>query len=265
MIDKKKLVKITESAIDELITTFKRNPYFFYTENDLHCYLYNEIFNKLPIKEWQCQTGDGKTSILLHKEYPTKARYVAKNLKKVTSRGARGHFDLSIWNPEETENRLFRVANSTDFENEQHTFIALEFDLVEGNKSFEAAMHHFKWDLLKLTSEENQVEYGYSLVFVRDWANKDDFITKARSEAAKAKNTIVLYIEKDKTGKLGFESLPQRHLSETQKNKLSCCGKGSEPKWVQGRVAPNEAYLANLRTLSIPLLYFVNPSFVFRH
>ena len=200
MVVKKQLFQVTESAINELITTFKRNPYFFYTENDLHCYLYNEIFNKLPIKEWQCKTSDGKTSILLHKEYPTKARYVAKSLEKVTSKGARGHFDLSIWNPEETEKRLFRVANSTDFEKEQHTFIAVEFDMVEGNKPFEQAMHHLKWDLLKLTSEENKVEHGYSLVFVRDWDNKDDFIEKARTEAAKAKNTVVLYIEKDEKG-----------------------------------------------------------------
>lgn len=200
MIDKRKLVEITESAIDELIKTFRGNPYFFYTENDLHCFLYNEIFNKLPVEDWQCRTSDGKTSILLHKEYPTKARYVAKNLEKVTSRGARGHFDLSIWDPEETKNRRFRVGDSTDFENEQHTFIAVEFDLVEGNKPFEQAMHHFKWDLLKLTSEENQVEHGYSLVFIRDWVNKDEFIAKARNEAAKAENVVSLYVEKDTIG-----------------------------------------------------------------
>jgi hypothetical protein len=184
---------------DELITTFKRNPFLFYTENDLHCHLHNEIFNKLPLDEWLCKTRDGKTSILLHKEYPTKARYAAKNLQKVTSGGARGHFDLSIWNPEETKNRLFRVTNSTDFEKEQHTFIAVEFDMVEGNTPFEQAMHHFKWDLLKLTSEENQVEHGYSLVFVRDWINKNDFITKAKEESAKLGRTVALYIEKDKT------------------------------------------------------------------
>lgn len=200
MVDEKELVKIIDAAIDELITTFKRNPYFFYTENDLHCYLYNEIFNKMPPEGWLCKTRDGKTSILLHKEYPTKARYVAKKLEKVTSRGARGHFDISIWNPEEAENRLFRVFNSTDFEKEQHTFIVVELDMVEGNEHFEQAMHHFKWDLLKLASEENQVEHGYSLVFVRDWANKGNFITEAGNEAAKAKNTVVLYVEKDKNG-----------------------------------------------------------------
>jgi hypothetical protein len=36
MISKKWLVQITESSIDNLIKTFKKIPYFSYTENDLH-------------------------------------------------------------------------------------------------------------------------------------------------------------------------------------------------------------------------------------
>jgi hypothetical protein len=51
MVSKEQLVLVTESAIDKLITTFKARPYFFYTENDLHCHLFNEIFSKLPLRE----------------------------------------------------------------------------------------------------------------------------------------------------------------------------------------------------------------------
>jgi hypothetical protein len=130
----------------------------------------------------------------LHKEYPTKARYDAKAPREVNSGGARGHFDLCIWNPERTRERVFRAEHS-DFENEQHTFIAIEFDLIEGNRIFESALHHFKWDLLKLTGDKNEVEHGYELVFVRDWIHKGDFVSQARMEAAKAKNTTVLHIE----------------------------------------------------------------------
>jgi hypothetical protein len=82
LVEKEKLVQITESAIDNLIMAFKATPYFFYTESDLHCYLYGEILNKLPLEDWECKTKDGKSSILLHKEYPTKERYSAKALKK---------------------------------------------------------------------------------------------------------------------------------------------------------------------------------------
>jgi len=197
MVSRKQLVRIIESSIDNLIITFRKNPFFFYTENDLHCHLFAEIFGKLPLEEWKCDTRDKETSILLHKEYPTKARYVAKTLEEVASGGGRGHFDLCIWNPDETKRRLFRVAGSTDFESEQHTFIAIEFDMVEGNETFEQAMHHFKWDLLKLRTPKNEVEHGYQLVFVRDWLHKSNFMTEARSEASKAQNTSVLYIEKN--------------------------------------------------------------------
>lgn len=212
MVSKEWLVQMTESSIDNLIGRFKKTPYFFYTENDLHAYLYHEIFSRLPFEEWLCKTSDGKTSVLLHKEYPTKARYVARIPEEVRSGGARGHFDLCIWNPEETEDRLLRIVGSTDFEDEQHTFIAIELDMIEGNKAAEQALHHLKWDLLKLSGNKNQVEHGYSLIFVRDWQNKDKFVTEASKEALKTLNTAVLYIEKDKDTICAGTLSPKRFL-----------------------------------------------------
>jgi hypothetical protein len=175
---------------------FKATPYFFYTESDLHCYLYSEILNKLSLEDWQCKTKDGKSSILLHKEYPTEERYSEKTLKEKVPKGARGHFDLSIWDPEETKERLFRAARSKDFENEQHTFIAIEFDLIEGNDSLDQTVHHFKWDLLKLRSTKNRVEHGYALVFVRDWTRRDNFLQEIKQEVANEQRIAVLYAEK---------------------------------------------------------------------
>jgi len=195
MVTKDRLVKITELAIDNLITTFEECPYLFYTESDLHCYLYNEILRSTPLNDWRCKTKNGRLSILLHKEYPTKERYSAKNLKP-KAKGARGHFDLSIWNPEQTEERLFRVEKSTDFKNEQQTFIAIEFDLIEGNDSLEQAVHHFKWDLLKLRGTKNKIEHGYSLVFVRDWVKTERFLKIIRKEVAEEDRIVILYAEK---------------------------------------------------------------------
>jgi hypothetical protein len=171
-------------------------PYFFYTENDLHTFLYHKIYASLPKKEWQCLTKDGKSSILLHKEYPTKERYRAKELHAVSS-GARGHFDLCIWNPELTRERKFRVFQSTNFEDEQQTFIAIELDMIEGNDSLEQAIHHIKWDLLKLKDTKNEAEHGYSLVFVRDWLHKDEFLKEVKSKVVAEEETVVLYSEKN--------------------------------------------------------------------
>lgn len=210
MISKERLVQITKSAIDRLIATFKANPYFFYTENDLHTYLYHEILAKLPLDDLKCETKDSKLSILLHKEYPTKLRYSAKGLKRVEKAGARGHFDLCIWNPEKTREREFR-AQRNNFNEEQQTFIAIEFDMIERNDSLKDAIHHFRWDLLKLRN--NEVENGYQLVFVRDWRHNERFVREARSEASGALNTAVLYIEKNEDDTRAGVLSPKTFLS----------------------------------------------------
>ncbi|MCZ2808209.1 MAG: hypothetical protein O2V44_02525 [Candidatus Bathyarchaeota archaeon] len=195
MVTKKQLVQITESAIDHLVTTFKKGSYSFYTENDLHCYLYTQLLNSLSREERLCKTADGRDSILLHKEYPTKERYSRKALKEGLEKGARGHFDLSIWNPEKTEERLFRVRRSTDFWREQQTFIVIEFDLIEGNDNLDQAVHHFKWDLMKLKGERNEVEYGYQLIFVRDWTHSESFLEEVKPLVSGEKSVVILYIE----------------------------------------------------------------------
>jgi hypothetical protein len=195
VVTKEKLVKITELAIDELIGILGANPYFFYTENDLHCFLFNEIFTSLPLSEWQCKIEYGRTSILIHKEYPTKMRYNAKALLEERGKAKRGHFDLCIWNPEKTEQRVFRVDRSRNFADEQQTFIAVELDMIEGSSSLREAMHHFSWDLLKL-SPKNEVEHGYQLIFVRDWLYGNEFLREVKNQAKKATSTVVLYVEK---------------------------------------------------------------------
>jgi hypothetical protein len=195
MVEKEQLVHVTEMAIDCLIRTFRNNPYFFYTENDLHCYLHDEIVSRLPIVDWQCLTKDYKRSVLLHKEYPTKERYDA-SIPKRTTNGKRGHFDLCIWNPEKTKERMFRTT-STHFEEEQQTFIAVELDLIEGDESLKQAVHHVKWDLLKLKGKNNEVEHGYSLLFVRDWVHRDKFLKAVMSEVKNERNIVVLFAEKN--------------------------------------------------------------------
>jgi hypothetical protein len=200
LITKRNLVEITKCAIDSLIKRFEATPYSFYTESDLHAYMYHEIYSSFSAEDLQCKTRDGKSTILLHKEYPTKTRYSAKNLKENVPKGKRGHFDLCIWNPEKTEERLFRVQQSIDFEKEQQTFIAIEFDMTEGNSSLEQAVHHFRWDLLKLRSDKNEVEYGYSLVFVRDWNYSKEFLNKIKSEVVGEDRIVVMYAEKSRDG-----------------------------------------------------------------
>ena len=131
---------------------------------------------------------------MLHKEYPTKERYSAELLRQNFPKGARGHIDLTVWNPEKTKERLFRVTPKESFENEQQTFIAIELDMIEGSESLNSALHHLKWDLLKLRSKKNEIEHAYSLVFVRDWKHSEKFLTETK-KLPKDNKTTIIYAE----------------------------------------------------------------------
>jgi len=197
MLDEKRLVNVVESCIDDLVKMFLAAPYWFYTENDLHCYLYNLIHKELASSSYyKCKTLDGKHSILLHKEYPTKERYSQKHLE-INPKGKRGHFDLCIWNPELVSQRLFRAKLTKDIKKEQQTFIAIELNLVEANASLDQAIHHTKWDLLKLTKQTNEIEHGYALFFVREWVHRHEFLRKLK-KAQEQPEAVVLYIENSK-------------------------------------------------------------------
>jgi hypothetical protein len=73
-----------ENFIDELVETFLERPYTFYSENDLHCYLYHLMLMKEELsKPIKVTTSKGREvkSILVHKEYPTKGLYRRYNVK----------------------------------------------------------------------------------------------------------------------------------------------------------------------------------------
>ncbi len=188
------LVKLADTCVYDLIRTFFATPHLFYTENDLHCFLYKLLSTRLAETGYGLyETRDRKRSTLLHKEYPTKKRY-RKPVEDPT--GRRGHFDLCIWNPEEVTARLFRSRNSADMDREQQTYIAVEFLLVEGpgRSTLDEAIRHTRWDLLKL--KDNEVEHGYVLVFARDWSFREDFLSQIRVQKIPS-NITVLYIEHD--------------------------------------------------------------------
>lgn len=139
------------------------------------------------------ETLDKKFSTLLHKEYPTKKRYSRKLIEE-KSNGSRGHFDLCIWNPQEVGKRLFRSWNSREISNEQQTYFAFELLLVEGaNKStLKHAINHTLWDMLKL--KDNEVRYGYILLFARDWSFREAFLKNINKQKIPS-NIALVYVE----------------------------------------------------------------------
>jgi len=188
------LLELVETCIDDLTGTYFSTPYLFYTENDLHCYLYKLLSERLEDAGYGLyETVDKKSSTLLHKEYPTKKRYSRKLIEE-KSNGSRGHFDLCIWNPQEVGKRLFRSGNSREISNEQQTYFAFELLLVEGagKSTLEHAINHTMWDMLKL--KDNEVKYGYILFFARDWSFREDFLKKIKEQKIPS-NIALVYAE----------------------------------------------------------------------
>ncbi len=155
--DIKRIVQQFEAAIRSLIRRFRNHPYAFYTETDMHCYLYHRLYAG-GIVNGLYRTAEDRDTILLHKEYPTVARYTRQSdgtLRNDPSGRRRGHFDICVWDPRCVADYPHRG---------QRVLCAAELALNECG----ANSVHTLNDLTKLADPDNQVERGYLLFFVRD-------------------------------------------------------------------------------------------------
>lgn len=151
------LVLQFEQAIKGLVRRFRNHPYVFYTETDMHCYLYHRLYRGGLINGLYT-TADGHDTILLHKEYPTVVTYRRRKdgtLEESKEGRRRGAFDISIWDPLYVSTRKHR---------KQKVLCAAELALNEcGPRSL-----HTINDATKLAGPGNEIKYGYLLFFVRD-------------------------------------------------------------------------------------------------
>lgn len=191
------ILKAVESSINELTTHFVNNSYYFFTDSDIKCHLFNLIFQKFELSGLNkaLKTADERSSILLHKEYPTKGRYM-KNKKsgqlQRVERGSKGYFDLCVWDPDLVNKRKFRAESESQ---EQEIKIAIEIALAENDYQAQTALNHTKRDLLKLSDPYNKVEYGVMLFFARNWENRDEFKKLAKEQLILKEKPKTLYIE----------------------------------------------------------------------
>jgi len=181
-----KMVAAFETAIRSLVRRFRNHPYAFYTETDMHCYLYHRLYR--PLFNGLYRTSEGHDTILLHKEYPTVSRYAREasgHLRTDPAGRRRGHFDISIWDPAFIRDRAHR---------EQKVLCAAELALNE----CDAASVHTVNDATKLADAGNEIRYGYLLYFVRDdpvYARNEPKIRRELSDAAKRVRVVLARVE----------------------------------------------------------------------
>ena len=155
-------IELVEQSISVFKDKFLESPFSFYTESDMHCYLYKELSFGFR-DEHNVKIGNKDKTVqttLLHNEYPTLScyykskagvliRYNKEKNKKPNFRPTRGRFDLAIIDPDSPGN--FK---------KKRTSIAIELSL---NKDIDKdnKLIHLTNDYTKLTDEKNDVDQGY--------------------------------------------------------------------------------------------------------
>ena len=183
------LVPQFEAAIKSLVRRFRNHPYAFYTETDMHCYLYHRLYAG-GLVNGLYRTADGHVTILLHKEYPTVARYQRGEdgrLEESAKGRRRGAFDISIWDPRFIAGREHR---------KQKVLCAAELALNEcGSRN-----PHTLNDATKLSGRTNEIRYGYLLFFVRDsedYKRNKEVIWDNLKDAASRVRVVFAHVEGD--------------------------------------------------------------------
>jgi hypothetical protein len=172
-IDNLELKGFVYDKIRKTVNKFREYPSIFFSEMDLHSYLYHCLYSsKLEVK-----TKEGITTSCIHKEYPTNFRYSKETMEDYGLRkiGRRGNFDLVVLNPDFIEafdiknvvNKDIRDVekrsqNTEKFRDE--LLIAIEIKYVVNNsKSF---VEEVEKDIEKLSiASKYQSFEAYNLVF----------------------------------------------------------------------------------------------------
>jgi hypothetical protein len=165
--------KLISSGIRKTVNKFREQPHIFFSETDIHSYLYHCLYST----RFEAKTKDGVTTSCLHKEYPTNFRYSKETMEDygLTQRGVRGHFDFAVLNPQfiqqnsiaTIENKNIREteakAKSKDkLKNELLTAIELKY-VVNDNRKF---IDEVEKDIKKLSIGLKYQDFeAYNLVF----------------------------------------------------------------------------------------------------
>ena len=214
-------IELVEQSISVFKDKFLESPFSFYTESDMHCYLYKELSFGF-MEEHDVKIGNKDKTVqttLLHNEYPTLScyykskagvliRYNKEKNKKPNFRPTRGRFDLAIIDPDSPGN--FK---------KKRTSIAIELSL---NKDIDKdnKLIHLTNDCEKLTDKENGVDQGYILHFIRTEElskTKQNRLPELRTkinefEQNLGQNVKLLYLEAHKSGKEKQIRLPNKWL-----------------------------------------------------
>jgi hypothetical protein len=161
------LIDKTWDAVRKTINKFRENPYYFFTESDIHSYFYYCMYNStFEVKR------NNRRIYLVHREYPTNYRYYKKDLlkdgyivKKPDEKiGGRGHYDMAVINPD--------FANAAD--NIDHII----------NKNINDAKSRYNGDIKNFDGELLfAIEFKYIISRSKNWVEQVEIDNKKLENA----------------------------------------------------------------------------------
>ena len=205
---KPKFSELVRDGIRKTVNKFREQPYTFFSEMDIHSYLYYCLYST----RFEVKKNGGVTVSCLHKEYPTNFRYSKETMDDygLTKNGVRGHFDFAILNPQfikefnikniknkNIRNVEDRSKNKDKFRNELFSAIELKY-VVNNSRKF---IEEVEKDSKKLSiGLKYQSFEAYNLVFCNTQYHYIDDLTKlVESTVSKIKIILVRsHYENDK-------------------------------------------------------------------
>lgn len=167
------LKRVVYDGVKKTVNRFRERPYIFFTEMDIHCYLYRCLYGE----KLEVRTKDDLITTCVHKEYPTNFRYSKKTMQNygLNKVGRRGNYDLAILNPsfiaesdmknvvnKDVRDLEARSRNKEKFRDELIAAIELKF-VINNNHNF---VDEIEKDAKKLSiGLKNQKFDAYNLVF----------------------------------------------------------------------------------------------------
>ena len=173
MIKESELKKLVADGVRRTVNKFREYPHLFFTETDLHAYLYHCLYSK----RLEVRTRDGVLTTCLHKEYPTNFRYSKKTMEDygLERKGRRGNYDIAVLNPhfirangiksvinKDIRDAEERARDRERFRNELTAVVEFKY-VINNSKDF---IRSVEKDIIKLTHGLRYQDFdAYNLVF----------------------------------------------------------------------------------------------------
>ena len=173
VIEQSDLKRFVCDGIRKTVNKFRERPFIFFTEMDIHSYLYYCLYSS----KFEVETKEGIITSCIHKEYPTNFRYSKKTMKDygLKKAGRRGNYDIAVLNPKfirefdiknvvnkDVRDLEIRSRNKEKFRSELIAAIELKY-VINNNKKF---IDEIEKDIKKLSiASKYQSFEAYNLVF----------------------------------------------------------------------------------------------------